>query len=158
MAYHPSPVVLHIVGTEADDQGRSCEEHRCCGEVMQEDIVVRLRKVQVIVDGREETAIAAIWVTDGMDRCRVGFLQRHMVKHAARYDGALAQVTRVLSKNDGDTAERRLFHKNMGCCYVTIITTLMPMPKVEVKVEKEGGEYNEKEKGKKRPAACITLE
>jgi hypothetical protein len=24
MAYHPSPVVLHIVGTEADDQGRSC--------------------------------------------------------------------------------------------------------------------------------------
>jgi hypothetical protein len=109
-------VVLHIVGTEADDRGRSCEEHRCCGEeVMQEDIVVRLRKVQVLVDGREETAVAAIWVTDGMDRCRVGFLQRHMVKHAARFDGALAQVTRVLSKNDGDTAERSLFHKNKGC-------------------------------------------
>ena len=52
--------------------------------------MVRLRKVQLIVDGKEETAIAAIWVTDGMDRCRVGFLQRHMVKHAARYDGALA--------------------------------------------------------------------
>ena len=48
--------------------------------------------------------------------------------------------------------------KNMGCCYATIITNLMSMPKVEVKVEKEGGEYNEKEGGKKRPVACITLE
>jgi hypothetical protein len=158
MAYHPSPVVLHIVGTEADDRGRSCEEHLCCGEVVQEDIVVRLRKVQVLVDGREETAIAAIWVTDGMDRCRVGFLQRHMVKHAARFDGALAQVTRVLGKDDGDTAERHLFYKNKGCCYATVITTLPTMPKVEVKGLKEGGEDDEKEGGKKRPAACITLE
>jgi len=159
MAYYPSPVVLHIVGTEADDRGRSCEEHRCCGEeVAQEDIVVRLRKVQVLVDGREETAVAAIWVTDGMDRCRVGFLQRHMVKHAARFDGALAQVMRVLSKNDGDTAERSLFHKNKGCFYATVITTLPTMPKVEVKIEKEGGDDDEKEGGKKRPAECITLE
>ncbi len=59
-------------------------------------MVVRLRKVQLMVEGREEKAIAAIWVTDGMDRCRVGFLPRHMVKHAAHYDGSLAQVTRVL--------------------------------------------------------------
>jgi hypothetical protein len=29
-----------------------------------------------------------------MDCCRVGFLPRHMVKHAARYDGSLAQVHR----------------------------------------------------------------
>ena len=49
------------------------------------------------VDGREETAIAAVWVTDGIDRCCVGFLKRHMVRHAACFDGALAQVTRVLS-------------------------------------------------------------
>ena len=69
-----------------------------------------------------------------MDRCRVGFLQRHMVAHAARYDGALAQITRVLSADDGDTAERRLHHKNRGCCYATIIFHL-PVPKVEVKVK-----------------------
>jgi hypothetical protein len=63
---------------------------------LEPDVVVRLRKVQLMVEGREEKAIAAIWVTDGMDRCRVGFLPRHMVKHAAHYDGSLAQVTRVL--------------------------------------------------------------
>jgi hypothetical protein len=64
-------------------QGRSCEEHEICGEVMEEDVVVRLRKIQLMVEGKEETAIVAIWVTDGIDRCRVGFLSRHMVRHAA---------------------------------------------------------------------------
>jgi len=161
MAHYPSPIVIHIIGTEADDRGRSCKEHHCCGEVLQEDVVVRLRKVQIQAGGGEETAIAAVWVTDGIDRCRVGFLQRHMVPHAARFDGALAQVTRVLSADDGDTAERRLFHKNRGCCYATIISHL-PETKVlvNVKEEKEGvdDEDNKQGGGTKRAAACITLE
>lgn len=121
---HPSGVVVEIVGTERGDQGRSCEEHHInCGEVLAEDVVVRLRKVQILVEGKEETAIAAVWINDGIDRCRVGFLPRHMVKHAARYDGAVAQVTRVFSgdANVCDTAERRAFHRNHGCCLAAII-------------------------------------
>ena len=65
--------------------------------MLESDVVVRLRKVQLMVEGREEMAISAIWVTDGMDRCRVGFLSRHLVKHATCYDGSLAQVTLVFS-------------------------------------------------------------
>jgi hypothetical protein len=49
-----------------------------------------LRKLQLMVAGKEEMAITEIWVTDGVDRCHVGFVPCHMVKHAARYDGALA--------------------------------------------------------------------
>ena len=92
-----------------------------CGVVLDEDVVVRFWKVQILVEGSEETAIAVYWVTDGFDRCRVGFLQRHMVKHAWRYDRALAQVKRVLG-DDGsfDTAEHRLHHKNKGYCSATI--------------------------------------
>jgi len=121
---HPSGVVVEIVGTEQGDQGRSCEEHPInCGEVMAEDVVVRLCKVQILVEGKEETAIAAVWVNDGIDRCRVGFLPRHMVKHAARYNGAVAQVTRVFSGNPEacDSTERHQFIKNHGCCLVAII-------------------------------------
>ncbi len=33
-------------------------------------------------EGRGETAIAAVWVSNGMDCYRVGFLPCHMVKHA----------------------------------------------------------------------------
>jgi hypothetical protein len=45
--FHPTGVVVEIAGTEMDDRGRSCEEHRNCGEVMGEDVAVRLRKVQI---------------------------------------------------------------------------------------------------------------
>jgi hypothetical protein len=61
-----------------------------CGEVLEEDVVVCHWKVQVVVDGRGEMAIAAIWVTEGINCCRVGFLKHHMVQHAAHFDGALA--------------------------------------------------------------------
>jgi hypothetical protein len=106
-------------------QGRSCEEHEIFGEVLKEDVVVRLRKIQLMVEGKEETAITAIWVTDGIDRCRVGFVPRHMVRHTARYDGALVQVTRVFSGDPEtcDSAERRLFFKNNGYCLASIIST-----------------------------------
>jgi hypothetical protein len=121
--FHPTGVVVEIVETKMDDRGRSCEEHSNCGEVMAEDVVVRLRKVQIQVEGREETAIAAYWVMDSVNCCRVGFLQRHMVKQAACFDGALAQVTCVFNADPTccDTAERRAFHKNKGCCRAAII-------------------------------------
>ena len=43
--------------------GRSCEEHPICGHVLQEDSVVHFRKVQVLIEGKEESAIAAFWVS-----------------------------------------------------------------------------------------------
>jgi hypothetical protein len=121
--FHLIGVVVEIIGTEMDDRGCSCEEHRNCGEVMGKDMVVRLWKVQIQVEGREETAIATYWVTDSVDRCHVGFLQLHMVKQAARFDRALAQVTRVLNANPicCNTAKCRAFHKNKGCCHAAII-------------------------------------
>jgi len=123
---HPSGIVVKIVGTEMSFQGRSCNEHENCGEVLKEDVVVHLRQIQLMVEGKEETAIAAIWVMDGIDRCRVGFVPRHMVRHTARYDGALAQVTRVFSSDPEvcDTIERRMFFKNKGYCRAAIISTL----------------------------------
>ena len=124
MPFHPTGVVVEIVGTIMSDRGRSCEHHACCGDVLVEDVVVRLRKVQITTDGKEETAIAAIWVTNSCDRCRVGFLPRHMVAHAAVYDGALAQVTAVLSgdREKWNTKERNKYHKMRGCCRPTIIS------------------------------------
>lgn len=157
MATLPEPIVIGIVGIEAGDRGRSCEEHSVCGEVLHEDVVVRLRKVQVLVDGKEETAIAVYWITDGMERCRVGFLQRHMVKHAARYDGALAQVTSVLDKKKSESKEeRKMCNHNMGFCYATILTALPET--VKVKVEEKGNSSNNQGSVKKRAHDVITLE
>ena len=92
--HHPTGITVEIVGIEASGNGRSCDQHDVCGSVLDEDAVVRLREVQIInSSGKdEETAIAAYLVSDGIDQCRVGFLQRHFVTHARSFDGVLAQV------------------------------------------------------------------
>jgi hypothetical protein len=126
MAHHPSGITFEIVGIERGDRGCSCEEHDVCGTVVEEDTLLRLRKEQILVDGQEETAISCYWVTDGIDRCRVGFLKRHMVKHVRRFDGALVQVTKVLSADPrvSDTAERKMHHQNHGCALGAIVSEL----------------------------------
>ena len=49
-----------------------CEKHTLnCSKVLEPEVMVRLWKVQVIVEGREETVIAVVWVNDGINRCRV---------------------------------------------------------------------------------------
>ena len=123
---HPSGIVIDIVGMEMSCLGRLCDEHKICSKVLEADVVVRLRKIQLMVEGNEEMVITAIWVTDRIDCCRIGFVPCHMVQHAARYDGALAQVTHVFSDNPEicDTTERRMFFKNKGYCRVAIISTL----------------------------------
>ena len=66
---------------------------------MKQDSIMR----QVLIHGREETAIAAHWVTDGVDRYRVGFLEREFVQEAEKYNGKLVQVVEFLyERNDPD--------------------------------------------------------
>ncbi len=105
--------LVEIVGLQMSCRGRLCEEHELCGdEVLKEDFVVSLRTVQLVVGGKEEKAIEVVWVTEGMDRCRVGFLPCHMVRHATCYNEALAQVTRIFNGNPADCSskERRAYH------------------------------------------------
>jgi hypothetical protein len=80
-----------------------------------DDVVVRLRKVQTLnTDGAEETSIAAYLVSDGIDQCRVGFLPRHLVSHAKKYDGALAQITEVYSRESESASKRKKFLQIVG--------------------------------------------
>ena len=69
-AVHPMGMVLEILGTARGDRGRNCDEHTCCGEVLQEDVVIRLRWEQILVPNnlgkgeKEEMAYTVNWVTD----------------------------------------------------------------------------------------------
>ena len=124
---HLPGILVEIVGLQMSCQGRSCEEHEMCGdEVLKEEVVVRLRMVQLLVEGKEEKAMGMVWVTDGIDHCRVGFLPQHMVKPAALYNGVLALVTRIFNGNpaDCDSVERRAYHKNHGYSHVVIMLEL----------------------------------
>ena len=67
--------------------------------------------------------MAVYWVTDGLDRCRVGFMPRHYVKHKEQFDGQLAQVVKIYGESD-NRYERSLHHRNKGMCLCAIISTV----------------------------------
>ena len=72
--------VIDIVGIAIGDRGRSCEEHvTFCGVVLGPDVLVRLVKEEIFVEGKIEVVVSAYWVTDSVERCRVGFLPRFLV-------------------------------------------------------------------------------
>ena len=87
MACHPSGMKVDIVGLEASNNGRSCENHEVCGCVVAPDVVVRFKVVQLahaVVDEAnpsvEAPSIAVYHVTGGVDTCRIGFLRIHLLK------------------------------------------------------------------------------
>jgi hypothetical protein len=128
MACHPSGVTVDIVGINASDQGRSCEQHEVCGSLLAPDIVVRFRTVQlprsVVNEANPEpetTAIAAYHVTGGIDSCCVGFLRRHLLKYKDEYDGRLAQVIEVFGEESESPSDRAKHHRNKGCCRAVLI-------------------------------------
>ncbi len=68
----------------------------------------------------EETAIAAYWVTDGINQCRVGFLPQHCIRQANNFDGHFVQVVALLAHSE-NASERRHSRNNRGVCYGGII-------------------------------------
>ena len=140
MTSHPSGVTVKIVGTNLASQGRQCKEHNICGSIVAEDIVICLRRVQVIVNGKEESAIGAFHVSDGIDRCRIGFLQRHLVKHWEMYEGVLAQVIDIYSEDSESATSQRKYYRNKGCCVAAIISQ---MPAYTTKQNTEQQKSNE---------------
>ncbi len=68
----------------------------------------------------EESPMGVYWVTDGLDRCLVGFLPRKMVRMRNDFDGKVAQVTEFLKASDyaADRSRSRRMH---GICMAAII-------------------------------------
>ena len=67
MSIHPWGQTVEILGIDSPTNGHTCEGHPICWHVLQEDVVVRFRKVHVVIKEKEESAIAGFWVSDGID-------------------------------------------------------------------------------------------
>ena len=126
MSFHPLGEIVEMVGINSNTNGRSCEEHHTCGCVLEEDTLVRLQKRQVYINGREQSTVGVYWVSDGVDRCLVGYLHRHQVKHLNKLEGALCQVTEVYSDNSDSPMKRHKHKKNFGCAIAAIVSSNEP--------------------------------
>jgi len=119
---------ITIVGFMEFNNGRSCDMHGCCGDLVidHEDPIgleLRLR----LTDNQE---LAAHWINaDGTDGCRVGFAS---AEYAAgdggeARDGAVVRVIVMYTPDDGNKNARALFHRNRGYAIAEIIS-LNPKP------------------------------
>ena len=122
MSFHPLGEIVEIVGIKSNTNGHSCEEHHTCGCVLEEDCLVRLQKRQVYINGHEQSVVGVYWVSDGVDRCLVGYLHRHQVKHLNKLEGALCQVTEVYS----DNSDSHKHKKNFGRTIAAIVSSNEP--------------------------------
>ncbi len=122
--------VVGIVGIAVGDRGpRSCEEHVAfCGVVLGPDVLSCLVKEEIIIDGKIETVVSAYWVTDSVERCRVGFLPRFLgAKNADKVNGLPAQVTEVFDTHHPSKAIREKVYRNFGFCHATILDPAQPL-------------------------------
>ena len=76
--------LVDIVGTTANNRGRSCPRHSCCRSQLVERSTVVLRREQLVFrDQGEEDVVAVYLISHGVMTCKVGFLPAHL-NHRAR--------------------------------------------------------------------------
>ena len=126
MSFHPLGEIVEIVGINSNTNGHSCEEHHTCGCGLEEDTLVRLRNCQVYINGHEQSAVGVYWVSDVVDRCLVGYLHRHQVKHLNKLEGDLCQVPEVYSDNSDSPTKWHKHKKNFGCEIAAIVSSNKP--------------------------------
>ncbi len=144
---HPSSIIFDVVGTAGTDRGRSCEENVCCGNILESDVLVKLQRKQILVPDaitggkmKEETAITVNWVSNGIDRCHVGFLPRAFVMQGGIWDGVLCQVVEVFQKDDPSKLCRAKWHPNRGFARIAVIgTSKLPFSVGALPMKKEKG-------------------
>ena len=54
----------------------------------------------MMIEGVEQALMSIFGVTDGVNRCRVGFLLKQFLCHKQAYDGRLTQITQFHAKYD----------------------------------------------------------
>ena len=126
MSSHPLGEIVEIVGINSNTKGCSCEKHHTCGCVLEKDSLIRLRKHQVYINGHEQSAVGVYWVSDGMDRCLLGYLHCHQVKLLNKLEGPLCQVTEVYSDNSDSPTKQHKHKKNFGCAIAAIVSSNEP--------------------------------
>jgi hypothetical protein len=114
--------LVDVVGTTANNRGRSCPRHSCCGSQVVERSTVAFRREQLVFrDQREEDVIAVYLISHGAMTCKVGFLPAHLNHRAHNYDGLVARVVSVYSDRCTNLVKRQKCRRNHGCCAAKII-------------------------------------
>ncbi len=120
-----------LLGLLAPTVGAACKEHGCCGDVLENDTLNKLRHEQILVPDniagqgkiKEEMAITINWVSDEIDCCRIGFLPHTFAVQGSVWDGVICQVVEVFKKDDPSKTCRAKWHHNKGFARIAVVGT-----------------------------------
>ena len=106
-----------LLGLNASSNGRSCEQHECCGNAVKADDVIRF-KLAVVEDvlGKPLETIKAVLIKDGTELCTVGFLGREVAalpSQRSKYIDKFAQVLELYDDNE-NSMMRKKSKRNAG--------------------------------------------
>lgn len=109
-----------IVGLRGTTNGRSCDVHACCGETLRTNDLVKFRSVGVAVGNKQERAIAAVRLEEGVERCTVGFLPVYMLFTQGDLVGKVARIEKTYQGSD-NVAEREMDHRMVGVARFAVV-------------------------------------
>ena len=106
-----------LLGLNASSNGRSCEQHECCGKAVKADDVIRF-KLAVVEDvlGKPLETIKVVLIKDGTELCTVGFLGREVAalpSQRSKYIDKFAQVLELYDDNE-NSMMRKKSKRNAG--------------------------------------------
>jgi len=116
--------MVDILGTSAEDRGRSCSRHTCCGHQIEKGSVVKFihERMAWRDQGRAEDVLAVYAVKgDGTTTCKVVFLPLHLAVCPGAYDGVYARVVPVYCDRSDNGIKRQKFWCNKGCCVARVV-------------------------------------
>lgn len=86
---------------------------------------ISLYSFSTLVHNSYATIIAAVWVTDGIDRCIIGRVNPAAIDHAERLEGRLCQVTDFFSQSEFE-AKKDYSTDHKGVIVAQIIDKYIP--------------------------------
>jgi hypothetical protein len=114
--------LVDVIKTAANNRGRTCPRHSCCGmQVSEKSQVAFVREQMVFRDSCKEDVIPVYLVLHGVMMCKVGFLPAHLNRRARNYDGLVARVVAVYTERCTNVVKRQKYWRNKGCCVARII-------------------------------------
>jgi hypothetical protein len=111
-------VYTEVVGLLESGNGRSCRDHVACGTVVNIGSILLLKNTTVVnQDGKNEFAIKAVLLTDGVESCTVGFIGREFHFRRFDYSDKLIEVAELLSESANSEHRRRSHvHRGIAIC------------------------------------------
>jgi hypothetical protein len=115
-----------LLGLNASNNGRSCEQHgECCGKAVKADDVIRF-KLAVVEDvlGKPLDTIKAVLIKDGTELCTIGFLGREVAalpSQRSKYIDIFAQVIELYDDNENSIMRKKSSKRNAGMASIRLM-------------------------------------